>query len=159
MTAQHLQEGKTGVSIFSEAFDVGRRSWHLKVDIVKPTNEISLWLVERGEPCRNLNALQVLRSAMPIKFSSQFIEMQIVDPGLKHRKSVIFFSFSHDQNQVIGHKNFAKLDQLANKDKLKIRIKLLEHIIHSAMIHHFATTFQKRFKEECSLEQTIKMCP
>ena len=26
-------------------------------------------------------------------------------------------------------------------------------------MHHFASTFQRQFKEECSIERTIKMCP
>lgn len=33
----------SGVTIMSEAFDYGRRSWHLKIDIDKENN-ISLWL-------------------------------------------------------------------------------------------------------------------
>ena len=48
--AKHLQEGKPGLSFFSSAFDAHRRSWHLKVDILKETGEISLYIVERGEP-------------------------------------------------------------------------------------------------------------
>ena len=68
--AQHMEPDKTGLSFFSQAFDVARRSWHLKIDISKPSNEISLWLFERGEPCSDSNALQVLRRSIPIKFSS-----------------------------------------------------------------------------------------
>lgn len=136
-----MASDKAGLSFFSQAFDVARRSWHLKIDIAKPSNEISLWLFERGEPCCDANALQILRRSVPIKFSSQFIEMQILDPAFKHRKTVIFFSFSHDENQIIGHRNFANLDQLTNKDKMTVRVKVFEHIIHSAMIHHFASTF------------------
>lgn len=85
--------------------------------------------------------------------------MEIDDPGVKNRKSVIFFSFCHDQHQIIGHKNFANLDQLANKDRIKIKVKVREHVIHSAMVQYFASTFQKRFKEEQSLEKARKMCP
>ena len=157
--SQYMASDKAGLSFFSQAFDVARRSWHLKIDIAKPSNDISLWLFERGEPCCDTNSLQILRRSVPIKFSSQFIEMQILDPGVKHRKTVIFFSFSHDKNQIIGHRNFANLQQLTNKEKLTVRVKVFEHIIHSAMIHHFASTFQRRFKEECAVEQTIKMCP
>ena len=69
-TAKHLESGKPGVSIISDAFDLDRRSWHLKVDIEKPSNEISIWLIERGEPCRDQGALTILRRATPIKFSS-----------------------------------------------------------------------------------------
>ena len=97
-TAKHLQEGKPGLSFFSSAFDEGRRSWHLKVDILKETGEISLYIVERGEPVSQVSSLEILRRSLPIKFSSVLLEMQIDDPGLKHRKTVIFYSFSHDQN-------------------------------------------------------------
>ncbi len=31
--AQHMGSGTTGLSFFSQAFDVARRSWHLKIDI------------------------------------------------------------------------------------------------------------------------------
>lgn len=109
-TAVHLGKDKPGLTLISQAFDVARRSWSLKVDIVKPSNEISIWLVERGAPCNEINALQILRRALPIKFTSQFLELEIDDPGVKNRKSVIFYSFCHDQHQVIGHQNFANLD-------------------------------------------------
>ena len=87
------------------------------------------------------------------------MELEIEDPGLRHRKSVIFFSFSHDKNQIIGHRNFAKVDQLANQNKIKIKVKILEHIFHSAVVHHIASTFQRQFKEESAIEQTRKECP
>jgi len=37
------------MSIFSKAFDFGRRSWMLKIDL-DYENNISLYLVERGSP-------------------------------------------------------------------------------------------------------------
>lgn len=66
------------------------------------------------------------------------MELQIVDPGLKDRKAVIFFSFSHSSNQIIGHQNFVNLNQLMNKDKIKVHVKIKEHILHSAMMQYFA---------------------
>jgi hypothetical protein len=38
-----------GVSILSKAFNSERRSWHLKIDIETRTNNISVWVIERGE--------------------------------------------------------------------------------------------------------------
>ena len=38
-----------GVSILSKAFNSERRSWHLKIDIEARTNNISAWVIERGE--------------------------------------------------------------------------------------------------------------
>lgn len=156
--SQYLGAQTPGLTFFSQAFDAARRSWHLKIDIAQPSGEISLWLVERGQPCTESDCLQVLRSSLPIQFTSQLMELQIVDPGLKDRKTVIFFSFSHSSNQIIGHQNFVNLNQLMNKDKIKVHVKIKEHILHSAMMQYFAQTFQRRFKEECALEQTIKMC-
>ena len=87
------------------------------------------------------------------------MELEIADPGLRDRKSVIFFSFSHDKNQIIGHRNFANVNQLANQNRIKIRVKIIEHIFHSAVVHHLASTFQRQFKEESAIEQTQRACP
>ena len=157
--AQHLEDGKAGLSFFSQAFNAARRSWHLKVDIEMPSKEISLWIVERGETCNEESVIDLLRRSLPIKFSSQFMEVEIADPGLRHRKPVIFFSFSHDKNQVIGYRNFANINQLANQGRIKIRVKILEHIFHSAVVHHLASIFQRQFKEDSANEQTRRVCP
>ena len=37
------------MTIFTSCFEEARRSWHLKIDIDKDQN-ISAWLIERGEP-------------------------------------------------------------------------------------------------------------
>jgi hypothetical protein len=42
-------EKNKGISIFSKAFDFGRRSWMLKIDL-DYENNISLYLVEKGIP-------------------------------------------------------------------------------------------------------------
>ena len=108
---RRLEDNKHGVTIFSKSFDGLRRSWHLKVDIEARENQISIWLVERGEPeNEEAAAPTMLRRAVPIKFSSVLFELEILDPAVKNRKSVIFFSFAHDRNQVIGHKNYLTLD-------------------------------------------------
>ena len=39
-----------GATIISKSFDGLRRSWHLKIDVEKPGNKVSLWVVERGAP-------------------------------------------------------------------------------------------------------------
>lgn len=38
-----------GMTYFSNAFDIARRSWHFKIDFDKEEN-LSIWLVERGMP-------------------------------------------------------------------------------------------------------------
>ena len=72
----------------------------MKVDIEKmPENKISIWLVERGEPeSDDASASPMLRRAIPIRFSSVLCEIEVMDAAVKNRKSVIFFSFSHDKN-------------------------------------------------------------
>jgi hypothetical protein len=45
-------EKNKGATIICKAFDFGRRSWHLKIDI-DYDNNISLWLMERGVPTNN----------------------------------------------------------------------------------------------------------
>ena len=42
-------EKNKGASVFSKAFNFGRRSWVLKIDIDYDKN-ISIFLVEKGEP-------------------------------------------------------------------------------------------------------------
>ena len=108
---RRLENGQSGVTIFSKSFDALRRSWHLKVDIEMPESRVSIWLVERGEPeSEDATASAMLRRAIPIRFSSVLCELEVRDIAVKNRKSVIFFSFSHDKNQVIGHKNYISLD-------------------------------------------------
>jgi hypothetical protein len=41
-----------GLTVFSKAFDFGRRSWMLKIDVDFEGN-VSLFLVERGVPLCN----------------------------------------------------------------------------------------------------------
>lgn len=41
-------EKNKGISIVFKAFDFARRSWHLKMDI-DYENNVSLWIVERGD--------------------------------------------------------------------------------------------------------------
>lgn len=48
-------EKNKGLSVFSKAFDFGRRSWMLKVDL-DYENNVSLFLVERGLPLGLKNA-------------------------------------------------------------------------------------------------------
>ena len=147
------------MTIFSRSFDGLRRSWHLKVDIEGPDNKISIWLVERGEPeNEDVAAPTMLRRAVSIKFSSVLFELEILDNGVKNRKSVIFFSFAHDKSQIIGHHNYLNLDQLHNKKSLKIAVGMREHIIHSALVSHLTTNFQRKFKEESAKVETLKIC-
>jgi hypothetical protein len=65
-----------GITIFSKAFDFGRRSWMLKIDLDYEGN-VSLYIVERGSPIgtaqkngENHDLSLQLGLTVPIKFSS-----------------------------------------------------------------------------------------
>jgi hypothetical protein len=62
-----------GMTYFSEAFDVARRSWHFKID-VEANENVSLWLVERDAPVGD-NDLQ--ENLMVPSFSSVIIEFEM----------------------------------------------------------------------------------
>mmetsp|Transcript_6122 Transcript_6122/g.5523 ORF Transcript_6122/g.5523 Transcript_6122/m.5523 type:complete len:119 (-) Transcript_6122:921-1277(-) len=102
-----------GVSVISEAFDFGRRSWNIKIDI-DSDQHLSLWLVERGANVYNQQKLEIGQT-IPIDFSSVFVEFEAVDGALGERSVSIFYSFAHDTHQVIGVKNFLNISQLKDK--------------------------------------------
>lgn len=53
-----------------KAFDFGRRSWHLKLDI-DYENNVSIWIVERGQLLKNnCDISPQIGLNIPIKFSS-----------------------------------------------------------------------------------------
>jgi hypothetical protein len=100
-------------------------------------------LVERGKPIQNQQKeIEFLHSSPTIRFSSTLIEFEVIDLGLKNRKGSLFFSFAHERNQVIGYKNFAQLEQLSIRDKIKIRLRMKEHKLHSAIMFHLSSNFQ-----------------
>jgi len=68
-------EKNKGLTVFTKAFDVGRRSWMLKVDI-DYEGLVSMFLVERGAPLGLIlgddkhDLHMQLGLTVPIKFSS-----------------------------------------------------------------------------------------
>jgi hypothetical protein len=91
-------EKNKGLTIFSKAFDFGRRSWMLKIDL-DYENNISLFLVERGAPLglsQEYSAQVQLGLTVPIKFSSVLTQFEIIDPAFGDHKTFVFFSYSHD---------------------------------------------------------------
>jgi len=84
-----------GVSILSKAFNSERRSWHIKIDICAKTKNISVWIVERGE---TIDEESNLARGIPLQFSSVKCQIEVIDAAIKNKKSVFFFSYSHDQN-------------------------------------------------------------
>jgi hypothetical protein len=99
---KEAKDKQQGFSITSQAFDAARRSFHVKVDFDEQQN-ISVWLIERGKMLKS-------QLSVNLKFSSCLCEIEISDPGVKNRKTTLFFSFAHGSNQIVGHKNLVKLD-------------------------------------------------
>jgi hypothetical protein len=95
-----------GFTITSQAFDAARRSFHVKLDI-DSAGSVSIWLVERGKLLK-----EKLNTNLPFQFSSCYIELEMCDAGIKNRKSMFFYSFAHGSSQIVGHRDFVKLEQL-----------------------------------------------
>ena len=121
----------------------------LKVDLDIEGN-VSLFIVERGAPIDILpkngdkmepNLHMQLGLTVPIKFSSILTQFELVDPAFGDHKSQTFFSFAHDQHQVVGHEKLINLSQLQNKSQLKIKVMMKELIMHSALMWHMASNF------------------
>lgn len=124
------------MTIMSKAFGSERRLWHLKVDVCSKTHSVSVFLVERGDFSSQGESRNV-----PIEFSSVKVQFEITDAAYAGRKSVLFFSFGHDQNQVIGHRDIANLDNLVDPSRLTIRVAIEEYLFHSAIMHYLADNF------------------
>ena len=60
------------MTIFSKAFDFGRRSWMLKLDL-DSDNNVSAFIVERGAPINLQDNLVSIGVNVPIRFSSVLI--------------------------------------------------------------------------------------
>jgi hypothetical protein len=74
---------------------------------------VSLYLVERGLPLSfGADNDTQLGLTVPIKFSSVLAQFEIVDPAFGDHKSYFFFSYAHDQHQVVGHERLINLSQL-----------------------------------------------
>jgi hypothetical protein len=82
--------------VISKAFDFGRRSWHLKIDI-DYENNVSAWIIERGEAMNKEEDFQIGLS-IPVKYSSVLIQFELLDAAFGEHKSLIFYTFSHDMN-------------------------------------------------------------
>lgn len=86
------------MTIFSKAFDFGRRSWMLKLDLDSDGN-ISPYIVERGCPLGlqsdDKNHTSFIGQTVPVKFSSLLVQFEIQDPSFGEHKSYFFFSFAH----------------------------------------------------------------
>lgn len=93
---------------------------------------------------------------MPIKFSSVLAQFEIVDPAFGDHKSYFFYSFAHDQHQVVGHDKLINLSQLQNKTQLKIKVMMKEFLMHSALMWHLSQNFQDLYSKDLKAMETYK---
>jgi hypothetical protein len=144
-------------SIFSPAFNSDSRSWHLKLDVTGK-GDVSYYLVERGSPVideTNRTKFIAFKDKIPLNFTTVLFEVAVKDPVLE-KNSMIFFSFSHDQHQVIGHKNFFNLKQLSKKDNIELMVWVQEFPFHSAVIQYISEKFNQLASEEPTLNAKTK---
>ena len=87
-------EANKGASIISKAFEFGRRSWHIKIDIDEEKN-VSLWVIEGGAIV-NKDQAALIGQSIPIRYSSVLTQFEIVDQAFGVHSSLVFFSFAHD---------------------------------------------------------------
>jgi len=144
-------------SIFSPAFNSDSRSWHLKLDVTGK-GDVSYYLVERGSPVideTNRTKFISFKDKIPLNFTTVLFEVVVKDPVLE-KNSTIFFSFSHDQHQVIGHKNFFNLKQLSKKDNIELLVWIQEFPFHSAVIQYISEKFSQLASEEPTPSAKVK---
>ena len=129
----------TPLSVFSEVFNTPHRSWSIKIDI-NSNGEVSFYLIERGPSPSSCN-YNMLYS---LNYTSILCDFTIRDISFE-KNGVLFFSFSNDQNQIIGYDNFFNLKQLGKKDTLNFVLWIKEYPLHSACIQHISDNFQPLF--------------
>eukprot|EP01022_Parablepharisma_sp_SALTPOND_P021095 TRINITY_DN4030_c0_g1_i1.p1 TRINITY_DN4030_c0_g1~~TRINITY_DN4030_c0_g1_i1.p1 ORF type:complete len:1531 (+),score=144.65 TRINITY_DN4030_c0_g1_i1:90-4595(+) len=144
-----LTEGTiTDTTVFSPAFNSDSRSWHLKLDVTSK-GDVSYFLVERGTPLideTNRTKFIAFKDKIPLNFTTVLFEVVVKDPAFE-KNSVVFFSFSHDQHQIIGHKNFFNIKQLSIKNTIELFVWIQEFPLHSAVIQHITERFDEIFSE------------
>ena len=146
----NLTEGTIAdTSVFSPAFNSDSRSWHLKLDVTSK-GDVSYFLVERGPPFineTNRTKFIAFKDKIPLNFTTVLFEVSIKDPGFE-KNSMIFFSFSHNQHQIIGHKNFFNIKQLSKKNNIELLVWIQEFPCHSAVIQYISEKFAQLSSEE-----------
>lgn len=136
-------------TIFSPAFNSDSRSWHLKLDVTAK-GDVSYFLVERGSPVineANRTKFIAFKDKIPLNFTTVLFEVALQDPVLE-KNSMIFFSFSHEQHQIIGHKNFFNVKQLSRKESIELLVWVQEFPFHAAVVQQVSEKFGQLALEE-----------
>lgn len=75
-----------------------------------------------------------------IDFKSALFCVSVVDVKLS-KEFKIFYSFSKDQNQAIGCANFFNISQLSCQDFIHLKVKIVEDVLHSSILHFMSSKF------------------
>eukprot|EP00347_Sterkiella_histriomuscorum_P021918 403332320 len=144
---QDFEKNKS-ISLIYKAYDFGRRSWHVKMDIDSESN-VSVWILERGNVINeHSNQQPQIGLNIPIKFSSILFQFELIDAAFGEYKSLIFHTFSHDSNQIIGHEKFINLSQLKDRNEINLKVYMKEFILHSCLTHHICQNFQDYYQQD-----------
>lgn len=100
-------------------------------------------------------------SALQLNFKSVLFSVSVVDTKFS-KDFKIFYSFSKDQNQVIGCEKFFNMTQLSNQNMIHLKVRISEKILHSAALHYLAANFQDivkgEIKSDPDIEQKVSYC-
>lgn len=83
----------------------------------------------------------------PLNYKSVLFNVSVVDSRLS-KDFKLFYSFSKDQNQIIGCENFFNMSQLSTQDMVHLKVRISEDILHSAVLHLLSSNFNRYVKEE-----------
>lgn len=155
--AINLEENYQSCTILSEAFNTKQSSWHLKLDIDKEANELSIFLLERGFPI-NLRKNKYDRiSRNSVKYNSVLFEIEVKNNNFE-KSFMLFFSFLFNQNQIIGFDNFFNLNKIENKKKIYFNVWIKEFPFHSASLQYISDNFKHLIINHKNAGNDNKIC-
>lgn len=94
-------------------------------------------------------------SIFPLNFKSVLFSVSVLDSRFS-KEFKVFYSFSKDQNQIVGCKNFFNMTQLSSQDLIHLKVRVSEDILHSSVLHFLASNFQSIAKEEVRHDSDIE---
>ena len=126
-----------GLSVFSEKFEYRGHLWSIKIDI-NNKGDFSFFLIERGD------SVNFDKNNSLINYNSILFEFVIRDSNFE-KSNQIFFSFSKNQHQIIGHKNFININQLTNRNKFHFILYIKRFPLHSGIMQYLNDNFNYIF--------------
>lgn len=72
----------------------------------------------------------------------------MISKSAGERSTQMFYSFAHNTNQIIGHKNFINLSKLRDGEDITFKVFIKEYLIHSSIMHTLALNFSKYYQQD-----------